>query len=85
LHELGIDLLFSLGVVKWKNATVSMRGPSQLRGTEIDAFEAEMEDDPDATELLESKKLWISSMPQQQILMKWAISTLISQTIREKT
>jgi hypothetical protein len=31
LHELGIDLLFSLGVMKWDNATVPMRDPSQLR------------------------------------------------------
>jgi hypothetical protein len=38
LHELGIDLLFSLGAVKWENATVPMRDPSQLRDTEIDAF-----------------------------------------------
>ena len=29
LHELGIDLLFSLGVMKWDNATVPMRDPSQ--------------------------------------------------------
>ena len=39
LHELGIDLLFSLGVMKWDNATVPMRDPSQLRGTNIDDFE----------------------------------------------
>jgi hypothetical protein len=34
LHELGIDLLFSLGVIKWDNATVPMRDPSQLRDTQ---------------------------------------------------
>jgi hypothetical protein len=52
LHELGIDLLFSLGVMKWDNATVPMRDPSQLRDTEIDAFEAEMFSiyDPDTTD-----------------------------------
>jgi hypothetical protein len=42
LHELGIDLLFNLGVMKWGNATVPMRDPSQLRSTEIDAFEDEI-------------------------------------------
>ena len=31
LHELGIDLLFSEGVMKWDNATVPMRDPSMLR------------------------------------------------------
>ena len=52
LHELGIDLLFSLGVMKWDNATVLMRDPSQLRSTEIDAFEAKVFSihDPDTTE-----------------------------------
>jgi hypothetical protein len=38
LHELGIDLLFSLGVMKWNNATVPMRDPSQLRDSNIDDF-----------------------------------------------
>ncbi len=52
LHELGIDLLFSLGVMKWDNATVPMRDPAQLRDTEIDAFEAEIFSmhDPETTE-----------------------------------
>jgi hypothetical protein len=53
LHELGVDLLFSLGVMKWDNATVPiMRDPSQLRDMEIDAFEAEIFSmhDPDTTE-----------------------------------
>jgi hypothetical protein len=40
LHEVGMDLLFSLGVMKWENATVPMRDPSQLRSTEIDAFKS---------------------------------------------
>ena len=72
LHELGIDLLFSLGVMKWDNATVPMRDPSQLRDTEIDAFEAEILKQKYSAfmilkelMLLESKKLWMSSMPQQ--------------------
>jgi hypothetical protein len=43
LHkELGIDLLLSLGVMKWDNATVPMRDPSQLRSTNIDDFEDEI-------------------------------------------
>jgi hypothetical protein len=53
LHKLGIDLLFTLGVIKWDNATVPMRDPSQLRVTEIaDAFEALIFSihDPDTTE-----------------------------------
>jgi hypothetical protein len=51
LHELGMDLLFSLEVMKWDNGTVFMRDPSQLRETEIDAFEAENFSfhDPDTT------------------------------------
>jgi hypothetical protein len=51
-HELGIDLLFSLGVMKWDNATVPMRDPSQQRDNEIDAFEAEIFSihDPDITD-----------------------------------
>jgi hypothetical protein len=52
LHELGIYLLFSLGVAKWDKPTVPMRHPSQLRDTVIDAFEAEIFSiyDPDTTE-----------------------------------
>jgi hypothetical protein len=42
LHELGIDLLFSLGVMKWDNATVPMRDPSHLRDSNIDDFEDEI-------------------------------------------
>jgi hypothetical protein len=42
LHELGIDLLFSLGVMNWDNATVPMRDPSQLRDSNIDDFEDEI-------------------------------------------
>jgi hypothetical protein len=42
LHELGINLLFSLGVMKWDNATVPMRDPSQLRDSNIDDFEDEI-------------------------------------------
>jgi hypothetical protein len=42
LHELGIDLLFSLGVMKLDNATVPMRYPSQLRESNIDDFEDEI-------------------------------------------
>jgi hypothetical protein len=42
LHELGIDLLFSLGVMKWDNAIVPMRDPSQLRDSNIDDFEDEI-------------------------------------------
>jgi hypothetical protein len=42
LHELGIYLLFSLGVMKWDNATVPMRDPSQLRDSNIDDFEDEI-------------------------------------------
>jgi hypothetical protein len=40
LHELGIDLLFRLGVMKCNNATVPMT--SQLRRTNIDDFEDEI-------------------------------------------
>jgi hypothetical protein len=58
LHELGIHLLFSLGVMKWENATVPMRDSSQLSSTEIDAFQARILSihDPDTTfRLLKSK------------------------------
>ena len=53
LHELGIDLMFSLGVMKWDNATVPMRDPSTLRSLEsIDTLENEIFSmhDPDTTE-----------------------------------
>ena len=42
LHELGIDLLISRGFIKWENATVPMRDPSQIRDTKVDALEAEI-------------------------------------------
>jgi hypothetical protein len=59
LHKLGIDLLFSLGVMKWDNATVPMKDPSQLRDTEIDAFEAEISSihDPDTTEAAQIQEI----------------------------
>ena len=52
LHELGIDLLFSTGVMTWDSATIPMRDPSQLRASQIDAFEAEIFSihDPDTTD-----------------------------------
>ena len=52
MHELGIDLLFSSGVMKWDNATVPMRDPSQLLASNIEAFENEIFSmhDPDSTE-----------------------------------
>jgi hypothetical protein len=52
LHELGIGLLFSLGVMKWNKATVPMRDPSQIRDTKVYAFEAESFSihDPDTTD-----------------------------------
>ena len=42
LHELGIDLLFSKGVMVWDNATIPMRDPSQMHASSIDAFEEEI-------------------------------------------
>ena len=42
LHELGIDLLFSKGEMKWGNATVPMRDPAQLRPSEIETLESEI-------------------------------------------
>jgi hypothetical protein len=59
LHELGIDVLFSLGVMKWENATVPMRDPSQLRDIEIDAFEAEIFSihDPDTTDAAQIQEI----------------------------
>jgi hypothetical protein len=42
LHELGIHLLFSLGIMKWDNATVPMRDPSQLRDSNLDDIEDEI-------------------------------------------
>jgi hypothetical protein len=52
MQELGIDLLFSLGVIKWENETVPMRGSSHVRDTEIDALEARIFSihDPDTTD-----------------------------------
>jgi hypothetical protein len=78
LHELGIYVLFSLGVMKWENATVPMPDPSQLGDTEIDAFAAEIFSicDPDTTDATWIQESWMSSM-LQQILMKWSLSALI--------
>ena len=52
LSELGIDLLFSSGEMKWEQAIVPMRDPSQLQPTEIDALENEIYSmhDPDTTD-----------------------------------
>jgi hypothetical protein len=52
LHELGIDLLFSSGVMKWDNATVPMQDPSQLLASNLDAFENKIFSmhDPDTTD-----------------------------------
>jgi hypothetical protein len=59
LHELRIDLLFSLGVMRWENATVPMRDPSQLGDTEIDAFEADIFGihDPDTTDAAQIQEI----------------------------
>ena len=40
LHELGIDLMFSKGVMIWDNATIPMRDPSYLQANKIDEIEA---------------------------------------------
>ncbi len=52
LTELGIDLMFSSGEMKWEQAIVPMRDPAQLRPSEIDAFENEIYSmhDPDTTD-----------------------------------
>jgi hypothetical protein len=52
LTELGIDLLFSSGEMKWAQASVPMRDPSQLQALEIDAFENEIYSmhDPETTD-----------------------------------
>ena len=52
LTELGIDLLFSSGQMKWEQAIVPMRDPSQLQASEINAFENEIFSmhDPETTD-----------------------------------
>ena len=42
LTELGIDLLFSTGEMKWAQASVPMRDPSQLQASQLDALENEV-------------------------------------------
>lgn len=51
LHDIGIDLLFSSGQMKWRNTTIPMRDPSQLSVSKIENFEAEIVSmhDPDTT------------------------------------
>jgi hypothetical protein len=52
LTELGIDLMFSSGEIKWAQASVPMRDPAQLLPSQIDAFENEIYSmhDPDTTD-----------------------------------
>ena len=52
LTELGIDLMFSSGEMKWEQASVPMRDPSVLLASEIDAFENEIYSmhDPETTD-----------------------------------
>jgi hypothetical protein len=52
LHELGKNSLVHFRSHEMGNATAPMRDPSQLKSTEIDAFEAEIFGihDPDTTE-----------------------------------
>jgi hypothetical protein len=50
LHELGIDLLFSTGEMKWDQATVPMRDPSQLRDCDTLENEIFSMHDPETTE-----------------------------------
>ena len=52
LTELGIDFLFSSGEMKWAQAIVPMRDPSQLQASEIDALENEIYSmhDPETTD-----------------------------------
>jgi hypothetical protein len=76
LHELGIDLLLNLGVIKWDNATVPMRDPSQPRDTEIDASKISAFMILIQLKLFKSKKAWMSSM-LQQTLMKGSLSVII--------
>jgi hypothetical protein len=85
LHEQGIDLLFSLGVMKWENATAPMRDPSQLRNTEIDAFEAEIFSihDPDTIEAAQIQEIKDVKYAPEWALMKGSLSAIISQTRRE--
>jgi hypothetical protein len=50
LHELGIDLLFSTGEMKWDQATVPMRDPAHLRDCVTFKNEIFSMHDPDTTE-----------------------------------
>ncbi len=52
LKELGIDLLFSTGEMKWAQATVPMRDPSMLQASQIDTLENEIYSmhDPETTD-----------------------------------
>ena len=52
LHELGIDLLFSQGVMQWEGATVPMRDPKWLNSKHIEQLEDEIfaMEDPLTTE-----------------------------------
>ena len=52
LTELGIDLMFSSGEMKWEQAFVPMRDPSQLRDSEIATLENEIFSmhDPETTD-----------------------------------
>ena len=51
--------------MEWDNVTVPMRDPSQLRDTEIDAFENQIFSmhDPEPTKLKESKTWTLSILP----------------------
>jgi Reverse transcriptase (RNA-dependent DNA polymerase)/RNase H-like domain found in reverse transcriptase len=42
MEELGIDILFSEGVIRWNNSTIPMRDPAMLLDDNIDAFEQEI-------------------------------------------
>jgi hypothetical protein len=72
LHELGIYLLFSFGVMKWDNTTVvPMRDPSQLRDSNIDDIKDEIFSmhDPATIDAAMSSIL-------QQTFMKWSLSAI---------
>jgi hypothetical protein len=73
--------------MKWDNATVpTMRDPSQLRSTEIGAFEDEIFSmhDPDTTEAAKIQEIMMSSM-LQRTLMTSSPSGIIYQMMREVT
>ena len=52
LKELGIDLLYSTGEMKWAQATEPMRDPSMLQASQIDTLDNEIYSiqDPDTTD-----------------------------------